>query len=129
MPTKPATPLDLLPNPRQLGLLGLVLALGSIGALLARNSSTRVRAEDGLPVDRQRIARATERIDPNLASVASLRRLPNIGPLRAQKIVQYRQDHPPRPFRTASDLMKIHGIGLGTARMAAPHLALPDDLP
>lgn len=129
MPARSDLRLDLLPEPRQLGLLGLLLAVGGTWALLATTSPGRLRADDGLPVDWQRVARATERIDPNLASVASLRRLPNIGPLRAQKIVQYRQDHPPRPFQTAGDLMKIHGIGLGTARMVAPHLALPDDLP
>lgn len=121
--------LDLTPGRLQLAVLAVGLLAGGLWAAVTLAGPGRVWNPQGLGVDWPRVGRATERIDPNTASVGSLRRLPNIGPLRAQKIVEYRQDHPPRPFRTAGDLMKVPGIGLGTARRAAPHLALPDDLP
>jgi competence ComEA-like helix-hairpin-helix protein len=54
---------------------------------------------------------ARETIDPNTASSASMRRLSGIGPMTADRIVQYRSEHPDRPFRSAEDLEEIHGIG------------------
>ncbi len=56
------------------------------------------------------------RINPNSAPAASLMRLPNIGPKRAQAIVEYRQavGGPGPTFEKAEDLAKIKGIGPAT---------------
>jgi competence ComEA-like helix-hairpin-helix protein len=56
------------------------------------------------------------KINPNDAPVASLVRLPGIGPGRAEAIIAYREDHDKehgrgRAFRSAQDLQKIKGIG------------------
>jgi len=60
------------------------------------------------------------RINPNTAPAASLMRLPNIGPKRAQAIVEYRQatDGPESAFEKAEDLEKIKGIGPATVEGA-----------
>lgn len=54
-----------------------------------------------------------ERINPNTAQIGSLVRLPNIGPKRAQLIVDYRQTVAvgELAFETAQDMEKIKGIG------------------
>lgn len=75
-------------------------------------------------IDPQRVAAATERIDPNTASVASLRRLPGIGPTMAQRIVHYRTVNSPRPFGKANDLTKVHRIGKVMVRNIGPYLSI-----
>ena len=77
------------------------------------------------PVDERRVAAARERIDPNTAPVASLRRLQRIGPAIAKAIVAYRRLHGPRAFATAGDLQRVKGIGPKTVRIVAPDLTLP----
>ena len=56
------------------------------------------------------------RINPNTAPAASLMRLPNIGPKRAQAIVEYRRavGGSKSAFEKAEDLEKIKGIGPAT---------------
>lgn len=44
----------------------------------------------------------------NTASVDELQTLKGIGEKTAQKIVEYRKDH---PFKQKSDLMRVKGIG------------------
>jgi len=48
------------------------------------------------------------RIQINQASAAELQSLPGIGPVKAQAIISYRQQH---PFRRNEDLMQVRGIG------------------
>jgi len=48
-------------------------------------------------------------LDLNAATAAQLDALPGIGPVTAQKIVDYRQAH--GPFRSVDDLAAIPGIG------------------
>ena len=103
-------------------------ALWTLGLLAATAATRSVWFASGMPVNRTKVSAARERIDPNTASVASLRRLPGIGPTRAQMIIQYRQTHGAAVFRTAEDLQKVHGVGPGTVRRVARFLALPNDL-
>ncbi len=70
-----------------------------------------------------------ERIDPNTASAASLRRLPLVGPVRAAAIVRHREaslraEPGGRVFRRAEDLLDVPGVGEGTLRRMRPHLSL-----
>ena len=48
-------------------------------------------------------------IDVNTATAAQLETLPGIGPVLAQRIIDYRTEN--GPFRTAGDLMNVSGIG------------------
>ena len=70
-----------------------------------------------------------DRINPNTATWPSLARLPGIGRVRAQTIVEYRDqftnkgNHPDLPaFKTADDLQNIKGIGPKTAEQLSKHL-------
>jgi competence protein ComEA len=55
-------------------------------------------------------ARAADRIDINTADVTTLDRvLLNIGPAKAQAIVEFRQKN--GPFKSPEDLLKVDGIG------------------
>lgn len=48
----------------------------------------------------------------NTASLTELVRLPNVGPVLAVKIVEYRKEH--TRFETVEDIMKVGGIGKNT---------------
>ncbi len=106
----------------------LILVAGAI-AFLAIDTRGQLRFTVTAPVDTVKITAASQRLNPNTASVASLRRLPRIGVTRAKRIVHYRQNHGPSAFTTASDLRNVPGIGPGTARTVAPYLTLPNSLP
>ncbi len=64
------------------------------------------------------------RVNPNVAPVASLVRLPGIGPSKAEAIVNFRLEveEDETLFKAASDLEKISGIGPGTVRKIEPYL-------
>lgn len=62
-----------------------------------------------------------ERVDPNLAPVEELRRLPGVGPSRAQAIIEGRRT---AAYRNLEDLLRVPGIGPATLDRLAPHLAL-----
>lgn len=55
---------------------------------------------------------STNRLNINSASVADLVDLPHIGPVLAQRIVDYRSAH--GPFRAIEDIMQVSGIGPAT---------------
>lgn len=65
-----------------------------------------------------------ERINPNTAEAASLMRLPNIGPARAEAIIAYRMsvagDRP--AFEKPEDMEKVKGIGPKTVERMRPWL-------
>ena len=92
----------------------LMLALGHVG--------DSISTDPAIPVAPLRVAAATERIDPNTASVASLRRLGGMGRVRAEAIVAYRCAHGSRPFECVLDLTKVNGIGGVTAQRIERHL-------
>jgi comEA protein len=48
-------------------------------------------------------------VDINSATVAELIKLPNIGPVIAARIVEYRERH--GPFQSIEELIRVRGIG------------------
>ena len=92
-------------------------------------SATRRQVADG--VDREELAALplgpNEQIDPNAAGVAELRRLPGVGPSRAQAIVRERAAG--GPFRGPADLARVPGIGPRTVEALTPHLAFGSRFP
>ena len=61
-------------------------------------------------------------INPNHAPVASLVRLPGVGPKRAGAIIDFRNNASERVFNSARDMEKVTGIGPKTAEKIAPYL-------
>jgi len=51
-------------------------------------------------------------IDINTASLDELQKLIGIGPVLAQRIIDYREEH--GPFQTVEDLLEVKGIGEAT---------------
>ena len=64
------------------------------------------------------------KINPNKACAASLVRLPNIGPKRAEAIIEYQRNVDPATpaFQQSADLEKIKGIGPKTVEKIGPWL-------
>ena len=107
--------------------LTAVLAL-LVGVRLHRRSS-RLHAD--LTVSSIPMAPASDVIDPNTASWASLARLPGIGPTRAQAICAYRRayeaDHEGRrAFSEPADLTAVPGIGETIVEHIAPYLTFAE---
>jgi len=67
-----------------------------------------------------------QRIDPNVATAASLRRLRGIGPVLAGAIVDYRLGKPDEPFQRPEDLDLVPGIGPATTKRLSEHLKFPN---
>ncbi|MBN1916283.1 MAG: helix-hairpin-helix domain-containing protein [Verrucomicrobia bacterium] len=58
----------------------------------------------------------------NLANAEQLTRLPNVGPKRAQAILQLRARL--KRFRRATNLLRVRGIGHKTLRRMLPYLVV-----
>ncbi len=106
-----------------------VAALGILCLLAAAALSTAAWGQSTtdsgeLPVYPQRVELATQKIDPNIASAVSLRRLSGIGPKMAKRIIDYRNSHYLQPFTSAEDLAKVRGIGPKTVAKLAPHIEI-----
>ena len=56
----------------------------------------------------------------NAASAAELVALPGVGPVMAQRILEYRTAH--GPFGSLVDLRRVKGIGARTCERLAPHV-------
>ena len=70
------------------------------------------------------------RLDPNTATVAELALLPDLGPVRAARIVAYRDSQTARPvFGGPDDLRQVTGIGPIIANRLRPHLSFPPTAP
>jgi len=75
-------------------------------------------------MDRKDIA-VYDTVNPNLATLDSLVRLPGVGPVTAESIIEYRQDTPigKETFTKPSDLQGIRGIGPKTVEKIEPWLS------
>jgi competence protein ComEA len=97
---------------------------GALDGRPARSlSATRRMVSDGVAEEdlASRPLAPGEKLDPNTASVAELRRLPGVGPVRAQAIVTERVSG--GRFRSPSDLARVPGIGPHAVRALTPHVA------
>lgn len=78
------------------------------------------------PVCPEKISAAAEKIDPNIAGEASLRRLKGMGETRAASLMDYRnKSSDGMAFKNLSDLTKVKGIGIKTAENWQYHLVFP----
>ncbi len=106
----------------------LTVLLGVCGCGLIYLSATHTAALDCPPtVNPDKVKLILEKIDPNTASLASLRRLSMIGPVKAEAIVAYRQAG--HVFTSAEDLQNVSGIGPATVKRIRKHLVFSGKLP
>ena len=63
---------------------------------------------------------ANGKVNINTATIEELQTLPDIGPLLAQRIIDYRQQH--GPFTKPADLSKVEGIGIKTLEAILDHI-------
>ena len=63
-------------------------------------------------------------VNINTAGVDELDSLPGIGPVLAQRIVDYRTEH--GPFRSAEELTQVEGIGRATVESIQDHIITED---
>lgn len=66
-------------------------------------------------------------VNPNIAGMDSLVRLPGIGPSRAGAIIDYRNQVDGVAFENAGDLQKIKGIGPKTVEKIGDYLYFTDE--
>ena len=66
--------------------------------------------------------RGVARVDLNRATEAELRRLPNVGPKVAERIVAHRDAN--GPFRSFDDLQDVPGVGEATVNTIRPWVSL-----
>ena len=58
----------------------------------------------------------------NRATVEELVELPGIGPVLAERIVAFREEH--GPFRSVEDLLQVPGIGEATLEALRPYITV-----
>jgi len=69
-------------------------------------------------------AEADGALDLNRASAADLEQLPGIGPVLAQRIVDYREAH--GPFANVNELTGVQGISVRLLEQLRPHITVDD---
>ncbi len=104
-------------------LLVLCVLAGALLAIRARDRGLSI--VDGITVREARAASVAEKIDPNTATAASIRRLPGLGTTLTEAIIRYRREHDAPAFRNAEDLRKVRRIGPGTIRRIESFLQFP----
>jgi len=104
----------------------VVFSPGPADPLLAGRPSiadSLLAAGDSVAEERERRSRPFtegETIDPNVAAAAELDRLPGVGPSKALRIVQEREEN--GPFASVEDLARVSGIGPGSVERLRPYL-------
>jgi competence ComEA-like helix-hairpin-helix protein len=101
--------------------MAFLLAMGiALGLCILFTGLWWHAGRSGDPIDLE------DTINPNTATVASLLRLPGLGPQRAQAMVAYREEVQRklgRPaFKDLNDVDAIPGLGPATVRVMAPYL-------
>jgi len=117
-----------LPQRRALLFLLTLLCLG-LGVRYACNPAYVSNPQPERPA---RAGQLADRVDPNTADLNTLIAVPQLGEKRAQAIIEFRDRQRVRrpgqpPFRTASDLTAVNGIGWAMVDNLRPYLTFPND--
>lgn len=89
----------------------------------ARKPRQSQRADSPPPPPYTKKPTLTQRLDLNRATAAELRRLPRIGPVLSQRILDARAE---KPFRSVDDLRRVRGIGPKTMERLRPYVVVED---
>lgn len=93
-------------------LVGRATVKGPVIIQPATTEPTQTAVATVTPENNSDMVSSTGKININTASAALLDTLPGIGPVIAQRIVDYRETV--APFRQISDLANVEGIGNAT---------------
>jgi DNA uptake protein ComE-like DNA-binding protein len=115
-------------QPDQVSLLILLLMGSTLLAIAAARGW--VDTSELARFDSSRVEAASQKVDPNTASLASFRRLPDVGPLTSAAFIEYRQAASRQPqsrplFLTPADLDSVPYLGPLTIEQFAPYLVFP----
>jgi competence protein ComEA len=92
--------------------LAALLSDGQQVRLFSTSDPPLVPSKDQGQMTRSQAADLLNPLDLNRASVEELTDLPGIGPVTAEKIVAYRDEH--GPFQTIEAILEVSGIGDAT---------------
>ena len=84
-------------------------AAPATGALTRETATLPVLPAQTGPAGTSPVSEQTDRININTATASQLDSLPGIGPVLAQRIIDYREAN--GPFRSVSQLTLVEGIG------------------
>jgi competence protein ComEA len=90
------------------GMKGIICGLLLIGCIIGFSPVLTDAAEGVAPKANAAVAK----INVNSANSKELQRLPDIGKITAERIIEYRTTV--KPFATPEDLLKVKGIGAKT---------------
>lgn len=98
------------------------------GTVVVHTDGTRVWVETerpgekpGVKTDSPPPGPEVKKIDINRASRKELESLPGIGPVLAQRIIEYREEH---PFRSVDELLAVKGIGPKLLEKVRPYVTV-----
>jgi competence protein ComEA len=116
-------------GPQNLPKLQPYLGLGGPEALAPPDWESAMTAEKSLAGTKSGLQPKTPggRIDPSLASQKDLETLPGIGPVLAQRIIDYRRSH--GPYKAIADLRKVSGIGPKKLEKLRPYVIITSRQP
>lgn len=115
----------------------LLLLAGTVGFLslagLLQNPSESTQAEalpvqqavtsvGRLPDSQPAMVADVGHVDINRGSVEELRRLPGIGPVLAERVIQYRREH--GKFASIRDIQNVKGIGVKRFAQLEPYIRI-----
>jgi len=98
----------------------VVLLLAGVAGLMIRDHYGGPRLEEVMSAGQL----PPYRVNINAASAAELALLPGIGPVRAERIVRYREEH--GDFASVDDLARVPGLGAKTVANLAPYATVDE---
>jgi competence protein ComEA len=109
-------------NPGELNLAQLLFDGAQL--VIGNNSSPRgeVNSESGSGGSSGTTGAATTRLNLNTATAAQLETLPGVGPVTAERIIAWREQH--GRFTNAAELQEISGIGVKTYAQLEPYVTV-----
>jgi len=87
------------------------------GLMSSRNDAGMERTRTPVVSKSQKVTEGAPKIDLNRANAQELQRVPGIGPVTAQRIIDRRRIE---PFQEVDDLRKVPGIGVKTLEKLRP---------
>jgi competence protein ComEA len=97
-------------------------AVPGIGAALLAGIAPHLALPAGAPAAGATSGGGGTLVDVNRAGAEELRQLPGVGPVLAERIVEWRREN--GPFRTPEDLERVPGIGPRLRERLAPRVRL-----